>query len=174
MRVIETSSKISTVETRIEFLPDCMWALHRFVREGTSHRLDGSEPYAFRKEILCSYDPDFATTPILTRCERTEWHAAQPDLTALKPVKRYLARFLRVEPGTPPATVFEIDQILGRQRLVVPERRGAGGGVLLLKGVAPFLIGGFFSPGGAGKKRLLVWLAPSPPPIGRVALLPKG
>jgi len=129
----------SEVLRRIELLRRRKWALHRLTYES---RYDGKHGRQLSSaEQRCYYSGQTGDFPNLTRVEYSwsENRPGEPE-ASLRAREEFNVRLLQAQ--APSRDVFDVDAILGRKRLVVPEQRTAWWWWLLLNGFALFLIGG--------------------------------
>jgi len=133
------------IRSECRLLPDARWAVRSAVAEGVI----GQDPdtarggVAVRLIAACDYDYGADGLPRLRSYRRERYRSPTSDADGLSLVERdiFTVTELSFTPASP--EVFDIDALLGRKRLVVPEQRTAWWWWLLLNGFALFLIGGW-------------------------------
>jgi hypothetical protein len=84
-----------------------------------------------------------AGPPLLKHCEREFWWADVPDLAALQLYRREVIDVESITPQPAPAAVFSVDKLLGRERSGSSTPAPSYWWILLLNGLALFLIGAY-------------------------------
>jgi hypothetical protein len=160
VRIVWSSTNVAGLQKTFDLLPDRLWALKLYSREALWSPGNDTKPgssatagYALRDSIRCAYSGGPTDPPLLKSYELTFAYVDSPDPAALKTYQSEVVQVDEITLKPAPASAFDVNALLGRTVKFSPEARDRYWWVLVLNGLALFLIGGFFLRRSAKERR---------------------